>query len=264
MAAILEEEGDLSAEELAGWCEELAALEEATFNELLAELVRERVLIIKDGKYRLMHVCTQDLYPENQVEWGIRLLKQAGVEQTGFIEMGQYYLILHIMHLEKKPMNVERIMEKIDSYFWLKSMGDTNVTERDFEAACEFTVKSCLQEMYKDGVTQRVMIDGVPYYYFYRLGVSNNLANTEEKKVSVSDGEVTTTQTEEEQYRNDIQNYLESENQALTITEIEKGCPEIPRKKLISVLYRMREDGILIRYQEDIRAYFELVKKEEC
>ena len=83
VSAILEDEGDMSATELSGWCEEMAALDDSVFKLLLDELVMERVLVIKDGKYRLMHVCTPTLYPERPVEWGTRLLKQAGINELG-------------------------------------------------------------------------------------------------------------------------------------------------------------------------------------
>lgn len=264
VSAILEDEGDMSATELSGWCEEMAALDDSVFKLLLDELVMERVLVIKDGKYRLMHVCTPTLYPERPVEWGTRLLKQAGIN-----ELGLYHLILIIMDTENEPVNAASIREKRDSYSWLQ--GQNGIMKENFAADGRMII-NCLQEMYKNKIIERLMIDGAPaedpFYFFYRLGSYDNLTHVEEKKNPVVDGAVTATHAmDEQQCRNEILNYMKNENGVLvTLNDIKSGCPkisEMSNQSVIAVIRRMTEDKILLRtVGENLRPYYSLVKKE--
>ena len=66
IAAILEDEGSKTADELLSWCDELAALNDEDGAALLSGLVSEGVIELhEDGKYALLAVCTETLYPEN-------------------------------------------------------------------------------------------------------------------------------------------------------------------------------------------------------
>ena len=262
VAAILEDEGEMSAADLAGWCEELASLEDSAFKELLDELVKERVLTIKDGKYRLMHVCTQTLYPDGPVEWGIGLLKQAGVT-----ELGLYRLILTMMDMGSEPVNAEAIINDRMDYSFLQKQED--FTAEDFGAE-NYRIKSCLQEMYKDGITQRVQINGAsyddPFYYFYRLGSYNNLKSSEERKMPVSDDKMTATQRANEAYKIAILDYMESENRELTMEDIMAGCPEasaLSNQRVSAILRLMTQDGTLVRTEHMRKAYFAVAEKED-
>lgn len=61
VAAILEDEDGKTAEELHGWCDELAALSDEDFNALLNGLVDEGILRRKGKSYRLLTPCTEEL-----------------------------------------------------------------------------------------------------------------------------------------------------------------------------------------------------------
>lgn len=262
VAAILEDEVEMSAADLAGWCEELASLDDLAFKELLDELVKERVLTIKDDKYRLMHVCTQTLYPDDPFEWGIGLLKQAGVT-----ELGLYRLILTMMNIGQEPMNAETIIKERANYSFLQEQ--EGFTAEDF-AAEDYTIKLRLHELYTDGVTQRVPISGAPYddpfYYFYRLGSYNNLKSAKERKPPVSDGKMTSTQLANETYKSVILDYMESENRELTLADIMAGCPDasaLSNQRVSALLRQMIEDGTLIRTEHERKAYFTVAEKED-
>ena len=262
VVSVLEDEGEMSAMELAGWCEELASLDDTAFQELLDELVKERVLIVKDGKYRLIHVCTETLYPENPVEWGINLLKSAGVT-----ELGLYRLILTIMNTEGEPVNAETIIQTRKTYTFLQ--GQDDITDDDF-AVEDYQIKSRLQELYKDGVTQHIPVDGAehddPFYYFYRLGSYNNLKSAEERKIPQSNERMTATQTANEKYKLDILDSMERENRELTIEDIMSVCPEVSalsNQRVSAIVRQMVMDGTLIRTEHARKAYFSVAEKED-
>lgn len=262
VTAILEDEGEMSAAELAGWCEELASLDDTSFKELLDELVKERVLTIKDDRYRLVHVCTETLYAEDPVEWGLGLLKQVGVT-----EFGLYRLILTMMYTDGKPVNTETIRKERASYSFLQ--GQEGITAEDFSAE-DYQIKSCLQEMYKDGVTQHIQIGGAPYddpfYYFYRLGSYNNLKSAEERKIPETGERMTVTQSVNEKYKLDILDYVERENRELTIEEIMSVCPKVSglsNQRVSAIVRQMVMDGTMIRSEHARKAYFSVVEKED-
>lgn len=262
VAAILEDEGEMSATELAGWCEELASLDDASFKELLDELVKERVLTIKDDKYRLVHICTETLYPEDPVEWGLGILQQAGVT-----ELGLYCLILTMMRTEGEPVNTESIIKERAGYSFLQ--GQEGITTEDFSAE-NYRIKSCLEEMYKDGVTQHIQIGGAlyddPFYYFYRLGSYNNLKSAEERKIPETVERMSATQSVNEKYKLDILDCMERENRELTIEEIMSVCPEVSglsNQRVSAIVRQMVMDGTLLRSEHARKAYFSVAEKED-
>ena len=66
VAAILEEEDGKTAEELAGWCDELDSLDDADFRALLSDLVDDGIIEKReDGKYYLRVVLT------DKVQWDV-------------------------------------------------------------------------------------------------------------------------------------------------------------------------------------------------
>lgn len=78
IAAILEDEGDMTAEQICCWCEELEGLGLDNVKSLLDALVSEGVLKETDGSYRLYRICTGDLFPENPIDWAMKLLEANG------------------------------------------------------------------------------------------------------------------------------------------------------------------------------------------
>lgn len=77
VAAILEDEGaDMTAQEIAGWCDELGELEDADLQTLLDNLQKERIIGKKDDKYFLRQAVTGTLYPEHCADWTAKDLEE--------------------------------------------------------------------------------------------------------------------------------------------------------------------------------------------
>ena len=105
-----------------------------------------------------------------------------------------------------------------------------------------------------------------PFYYFYRLGSYNNLKSAEERKIPVSDGKMTATQTANERYKIAILDYMENENRELTLTDIMEACPEVSalsNQRVAACLRQMVEAGTIIRTEHERKAYFTVAEKED-
>ena len=97
IAAILENEDYKSIEELASWNEELSSFDEVTLQNILKGLVNEGILMLDDqGKYSLLTICNDSLYPPNPLEWAIKKLSTN--DPTG----------------EKKQLSISRITKVIE------------------------------------------------------------------------------------------------------------------------------------------------------
>ena len=88
IAAILEDEGSLTEDEIATWCEELEALDDEALDALLNALVKEGVIVRQNDKYALKQICTASLFPEKPVEWAMRNLgKQGGEDEEVLLRL---------------------------------------------------------------------------------------------------------------------------------------------------------------------------------
>lgn len=76
IAAILEDEDGKTEAEISAWCDELAAMEDAELADLLAALVNEGVLEMRDNRYFLRCVCTETLFPEHPADWALQMLEK--------------------------------------------------------------------------------------------------------------------------------------------------------------------------------------------
>ena len=76
--AILEDEDSLSFKEIAGWCDELGALDEEVLMQLLKDLVEDGVLEESDnGQYRLRMFCDEN--QQWDINQGCRYLENSGI-----------------------------------------------------------------------------------------------------------------------------------------------------------------------------------------
>lgn len=101
VASVLAEEDGLTAEEICKWAEELAALPEATYQQLLKDLASEGILAEKEGKYYLLTTCDETLFPPDPIAWAKRKAEEynAGKEankQTTLSENQLRFLALLI------------------------------------------------------------------------------------------------------------------------------------------------------------------------
>ena len=76
IAAILEDEDGKTEAEISAWCDELAAMEDSELADLLAALMNEGVLEMRDNRYFLRCVCTETLFPEYPADWALQTLKK--------------------------------------------------------------------------------------------------------------------------------------------------------------------------------------------
>lgn len=117
VAAILEDEGGLTTEEICGWCEELSVMEQSEVQAILDELVSEGVLRTTDGKYYLYRICTETLLPEDPVYWAMTVLGLSG--KKGYWHSYQYILLRALeiygiaMDPTDFPVTLRRVKEEI-------------------------------------------------------------------------------------------------------------------------------------------------------
>lgn len=87
VTAILEDDGDKTAQELAAWCEEFTAMPDEEFSALLKNLVNEGVIVKNKKTYSLTNICTKTLIPDDIVD---RALKRIGPDK-GFVGSDYIY-----------------------------------------------------------------------------------------------------------------------------------------------------------------------------
>lgn len=167
IAAIIEDEGSLSEHEIATWCEELEALDENELHLLLAALIDEGVISFENGRYTLKQICTENLFPDNPVDW---------MEQ----HYGEYYgedekLLLRLVAAKGSAICVEDFPEIVsDSDFVtaVRQMGYprserskklTEMRDRFKEPYMGETILTGLN-------LKPTTIDGFTMYYFPMLG----------------------------------------------------------------------------------------------
>lgn len=96
VAAILEDEAALSEEDILSWCDELASLSDTEGRLLLSGLVTEGVIERKkNGKYALLNICTETLYPEDPYAFALKKLLSSSISNpSGFAVLLLYISLL--------------------------------------------------------------------------------------------------------------------------------------------------------------------------
>lgn len=148
--AILEDEDSLSQMELAGWCDELASLDDEVLTKLLKDLVEDGVLAPpdKDGRYRLRVVCDADQqWSSNK---STRAISHSDIQQK---ELATKIMLL--LEAEEEPMCAEDCVEAQELFH----------DGENTESVGRYSFDSAMREMMKAGILTRVFtVDRNTYY----------------------------------------------------------------------------------------------------
>lgn len=167
IAAIIEEEGASSAEEINTWCEELEAFDLEEIQTMLSALVEEGVLYQdEDQKYNLQQILTESLFPDDPVKWAVEKGRRTG----GIPKYHRSYtLLLTLIHYHRRPVYPEELYLDIEkktgisgSYIYL---GFEDFTNDDYDMSNR-DINYRLKQMEKCGILTQS--DG--HYYFPMLG----------------------------------------------------------------------------------------------
>lgn len=156
IAAVLDEEDNLSAEEIRQWSNELATLDNSEYQKLLDDLCEEKVLYINDdGNYSLLSLCTEDLFPTNPLLWTAQHCSKSYTSQE-FLE-----------HLAKTRQPATEVT-------WIELCGNKREKE-NLEVYPQYaysTAKRRLEDCIKTGILTSMPIPDTQlnYYYFTMLG----------------------------------------------------------------------------------------------
>ena len=166
VAAVLEEEDGLTAEEIRQWSDDLTSMEDAEYKKLLADLCKEEILYCTtEGKYFLLSLCTSDLWRTNPMLW---------VTRQRFDYIGA-----EIYHIKKENDRVffQRMIEsgkpatEID---WIECVW-TDYRKKNVPENPQFSygrAKEELSKLVEAGILSitRVPRSDLNYYYFTMLG----------------------------------------------------------------------------------------------
>ena len=113
IAAILEDEGSKTADELLSWCDELATLSDEDGVALLSGLVSEGVIELHaDGKYTLLTICTETLYPENAYMDALQKVRDKKLNNATMMSL----LLFIIATISEAPVTWEEISNALNIY----------------------------------------------------------------------------------------------------------------------------------------------------
>ena len=161
VAAILEEEDGLIAEEIQQWSNELNSMEEKVFKKLLKSLTKEGIITVdREKKYRLLTTCDKTLMPADPMRWANNKYKYQYNDDLSYTQK----TFLAVLASNKTPYT---------EYDWLEITGDNYELEgakrrRNFRS---YTI-SDLAELVERGVLAATPVSGTHchLYYFPMLG----------------------------------------------------------------------------------------------
>ena len=155
VAAVLEEEEGLTAEEIRKWSDELTTMNDKEYHRLLEGLCREDIVYYdEDDKYYILSLCTPDLFPSNPSLW---------LEYHHCYGYGKF---LQHMVATRKPLTERDWIEISGSYFNKRDL------EENPKKAYQNVKKNYLDSYVKDGALSVTPIpdSDLNYYYFTMLG----------------------------------------------------------------------------------------------
>jgi len=270
IAAILEEE-KLTADEIAGWCDELAMLDRAELDSLLEELVLEQIIALNGDRYECINICTPSLYPEKPVEWGLAKINE-------YIADGNYApdrllerakLLLTAFSIADAPYSVDSLSAELRHFSFLVHQGecleeDINMDKSDLE--------EILSLMSRNKILDRFYLGGTSVYYLKQLGkvlrrapaanIEASLRSLDENK---SDEPLTEQQKQNIEYKKIILNAIAASGEPMTITDIHDSDPRLSNlsNQRVSALTRqLMSEGYIARIEDARKAYFIYVNKE--
>ena len=145
--AILEDEDRLSRSELAGWCDELASLDDAVLDQLLKDLVEDGVLESPDneGRYRLRVVCDADM--QWSADNSVRAIAHSDMRHKETAKE-----IMFLLAMEGEPMCPEEIVEAQKDFF-------------DEDSGGRYSISAAMNEMLGAGILTRAFRAGNKGYF---------------------------------------------------------------------------------------------------
>ena len=263
VAAILEDEGTaMTAQEIAGWCDELGELEETDLQSLLDGLQRERIIGRDGDKYFLRQAVTETLYPETTY-YSVAELK----ELINDAYAAEAYLILQIIEGEGHPMALEEIASELPGYSYLKTVfPEEGLTDEDFEWA-DYNFERAASYLISAGLLTRLHLGGQTFYYYPMIGSRPPMKDLKEAKRprTVNTENMTEVQKSNERIKDLIYSYMcgLDEGTLVAITDIQQSCPElenVTNQRISALVRQLLSEGVVERIESERKAYFRVVK----
>ena len=263
VAAILEDEGiAMTAQEIAGWCDELGELEESDLQSLLDGLQRERIIGRDGDKYFLRQAVTESLYPEITY-YTVAELR----ELINDAYAAESYLILQIIEGEGHPMGLEEIRNELSGYSYLKTVfPEEGLTDEDFEWN-ESNFGYAASYLTSAGLLTRLHFNGQTFYYYPMIGSKPPMKDLEEVKRpgTVNTENMTEVQKSNERIKDIIYSYLFhlDEGEMMTIVDLQQSCPELENlsnQRVSALVRQLVTEGIVERIESERKAYFRIKK----
>lgn len=172
VAAILDEEDNLTAEGIRQWADELVAMDDEEYKKLLDALVDENILYINnDGNYSLLTLCTPNLFPTDQLKF-LKILHPnlfVDTELSGILAERRRAPEKFLRRLAKKSYVTEKDWMEITKPHDKRSpyKFDNDRYERAFRSG-----KRELKELVDKGILRMTPIPDTELnlYYFAMLG----------------------------------------------------------------------------------------------
>ena len=184
IAAILEEEGETCGEDLLGWCEELASLDEDSGARLLRELTSEGLIEVTSRTprqteheqpefgqfYRLLGLCSDDLtLGEEYLPLRIDSLEYLTTE-----EQASAKLICRMMRESGEPLSPQDCAESLGNFQHLRQ--EEPYCQADF-AMDQFAALRHIRTLCKEKIlSKQYSLNGTDYYWFHMLGEGGSKA----------------------------------------------------------------------------------------
>lgn len=162
VVSILTEEEGLNAESIRNWADELKTLDDKTYEKLLSGLVDEGVLDVDHGKYCVLNVVTEDLFPAEATAWAKKILLKKNI----VLSEKEEALLAHL-EATKQPVSEMDFVELFGDAFTKKNMKDRPDQPYGRPALC----KLC-----DYGVLNRTKVKNTQFslYYFPMIGEKEN------------------------------------------------------------------------------------------
>lgn len=159
VAAVLEEESDLTAEQIKQWSDDLAKLPDSEYMALLKGLVNERILLVREGRYSLLTLCIPNLFPSDPERW---IESFAPTDK----ELGKFYDLL--LQTQRPATEQDWILQNGSHY-------DQDRLKRNSTFVYSSATRK-LDEYVSQGLLSKTPVADSPLnlYYFPMLGEGRN------------------------------------------------------------------------------------------
>ena len=264
IAAILEEE-KLTADELAGWCDELAVLEKEELDTILENLVEEQILTVNDGKYECINICTPSLYPEDPVNWGMRKVEIEIDKNPNRVPdrvMERSYLVLSALNLEETPLTIDGLKKEISFYKFLVAEGECDESDINMDS---YDLEKLISFLARAGVLEGQSMGGSRAYYFKQLGKvvkKNNSVDAMIAKMEAAESDpenMTSVMRDNQEYKKVILRVLAENGGEMSVLDIQQSCDELSNlsnQRVSALVRQLVTSDCVTRVERDRRAYF--------